>query len=111
MMVFSFSTQFVSSFSVLFISTVRCSIPHPNRLPSHPISIHPSTYGLRCNIRLDGIIVVERLACNCIDTALVENAVEELQSHDGEDDDEEHDEQHDVEEGDHRHDDRVDDNL
>ena len=52
-----------------------------------------------------------RLACNCIDTAWVENAVEELQSHDGEDDDEEHDEQHDVEQGDHRHDDRVDDNL
>ena len=52
-----------------------------------------------------------RLACNCIDTAGVENAVEQLQPHDGEDDDEEHDEQHDVEQGDHRHDDRVDDNL
>ena len=51
------------------------------------------------------------LACNCIDTAFVENAVEELESHDGEDDDEEHDEQHDVEERDHRHDDCVDDNL
>ena len=60
---------------------------------------------------MDLFIAVERLACNCIDTALVENAVEELKSHDGEDDDEEHDEQHDVEEGDHRHDDRVDDNL
>ena len=52
-----------------------------------------------------------RLACNCIDTAGVENAVEQLQPHDGKDDDEEHDEQHDVEQGDHRHDDRVDDNL
>ena len=57
------------------------------------------------------IITVESLACNCIDTALMENAVEELEPHDGEDDDEEHDEQHDVEEGDHRHDDRIDDNL
>ena len=41
----------------------------------------------------------------------MENAVEELESHDGKDDDEEHDEQHDVEERDHRHDDCVDDNL
>ena len=41
----------------------------------------------------------------------MENAVEELEPHDGEDDDEEHDEQHDVEERDHCHDDRVDHNL
>ena len=49
--------------------------------------------------------------CYGVDAALVENAVEELEPHDGEDDDEEHDEQHDVEERDHRHDDRVDHNL
>ena len=33
-----------------FISSVSCSILHPTRRPSNPI--HPSTYSLRCDIRL-----------------------------------------------------------
>ena len=35
--------------SDVFISSVSCSIHHPTRRPSNPI---PSTYSLRCDIRL-----------------------------------------------------------
>ena len=51
------------------------------------------------------------LTCDCVHASLVEDAVEEFKTHDGEDNDEEHDQQHDVEQRDHGHHDGVDDNL